>query len=114
MFNTNSVLCQYLHKAAIVVTLATETISRANTTMFACQFSKGDNFYDFLFAFLFSMVYTHKGKSFFQGSEFFQLPEMKIAEIANSVDLDEVAHHEPPHLDLHCLPSRFFLILNMI
>ena len=39
-------------------------------------------------------------------------PETKIAEFANSVDLDEVAH-EPPHLDLHCLPfSR--LILDMI
>ena len=34
-----------------------------------------------------------------------QVPEMKIAEIVNSVDLDEVAHDEPPHLDLHCLPS---------
>ena len=32
-------------------------------------------------------------------------PETKIAEFANSVDLDEVAHNEPPHLDLHCLPS---------
>ena len=32
-------------------------------------------------------------------------PETKIAEFANSVDLDEVAHDEPPHLDLHCLPS---------
>ena len=21
------------------------------------------------------------------------------------IDLDEVAHNEPPHLDLHCLPS---------
>ena len=21
----------------------------------------------------------------------------------NSIDLDEVAHYEPPHLDLHCL-----------
>ena len=30
-----------------------------------------------------------------------------MAEFANSVDLDEVAHHEPPHLDLHCLPSTF-------
>ena len=29
----------------------------------------------------------------------------EIAEFANSVDLDEVAHNEPPHLDLHCLPS---------
>ena len=28
-----------------------------------------------------------------------------IAEFANSVDLDEVAHHEPPQLDLYCLPS---------
>ena len=27
----------------------------------------------------------------------------KIAEFANG-DLDEVSH-EPPHLDLHCLPS---------
>ena len=29
----------------------------------------------------------------------------KKVELANSVDLDEVAHNEPPHLDLHCLPS---------
>ena len=29
----------------------------------------------------------------------------KIAEFANSVDLDEVAQKEPPPLDLHCLPS---------
>ena len=36
----------------------------------------------------------------------FQVPETKIAEFANRVDLDEVAHNEPPHLDLHCLPSR--------
>ena len=28
---------------------------------------------------------------------------------ANWVDLDEVAHNEPPHLDLHYLPSS---ILN--
>ena len=31
--------------------------------------------------------------------------ETQIAEFANSVDLDEVAHHEPPHLDLKWLPS---------
>ena len=36
-----------------------------------------------------------------------KVPETKIAESANSVDLDEVAHTEPPHLDLHCLPSSF-------
>ena len=29
----------------------------------------------------------------------------KNAEFANSIDLDEVAHSEPPHLDLHCMPS---------
>ena len=33
------------------------------------------------------------------------LPERKIAEFADSIDLDEVAHDEPPHLDLHYLPS---------
>ena len=27
--------------------------------------------------------------------------------VANSVNHDEVAHNEPPHLDLHCLPSNF-------
>ena len=27
-------------------------------------------------------------------------------EFANSVNSDEVAHIEPPHLDLHCLRSR--------
>ena len=38
-------------------------------------------------------------------SRLLQVPEAKIAEFANSVDLDEVAHNEPPHLDLHWLPS---------
>ena len=36
-----------------------------------------------------------------------KLPVTKIAEFANSVDLDEVAHNEPPHQDLHGLPSSF-------
>ena len=27
------------------------------------------------------------------------------AEFANNIDFDEVAHNEPPHLDLHCLLS---------
>ena len=34
-----------------------------------------------------------------------KVPETKIAEFAKSQDLNEVAHHEPPHLDLHCFPS---------
>ena len=29
---------------------------------------------------------------------------MVIAEFENSVDLDEVAHNEPPHLDIRCFP----------
>ena len=37
---------------------------------------------------------------------FNSVPETKIAESANSVDLDDEAHNEPPHLDLHCLSSR--------
>ena len=28
--------------------------------------------------------------------------KMKIVEVANSVDLDEVVHNEPSHLDVHC------------
>ena len=30
---------------------------------------------------------------------------------ANRVDPDEVAHDEPPHLDLHCLQIQKFLFL---
>ena len=33
----------------------------------------------------------------------FYVLETKLAEFANNVDLDGVAHNEPPHLDLHCL-----------
>ena len=33
-------------------------------------------------------------------------PKMKRMKFANSADPDEVAHNEPPHLDLHCLPSN--------
>ena len=42
-----------------------------------------------------------------------RIPETKIAEFANSVGLDEVAHNEPLYLDSHCLPSCLW-ILNMI
>ena len=30
---------------------------------------------------------------------------LTVADFANSVHLDEVAHNEPPHQGLHCLPS---------
>ena len=33
------------------------------------------------------------------------VPETKIAEFANSVDVDEVAHNKPPPIDLHCFAS---------
>ena len=36
----------------------------------------------------------------------FKYQRRKKAKFANGLDLDEVAHNEPPHLDLHCLPSR--------
>ena len=28
-----------------------------------------------------------------------------LTKFSNSVDPDEAAHDEPPHLDLHCLPA---------
>ena len=28
----------------------------------------------------------------------------------NSVDLDEVAHYEPPHQDLRCLQTQLFFV----
>ena len=31
------------------------------------------------------------------------ITETKLAEFANSINLDEVVHKEPPHLDLHFL-----------
>ena len=36
--------------------------------------------------------------------------------LANTIESDEVAHNEPPHMGLHCLPSRrmkIFLNLQM-
>ena len=32
---------------------------------------------------------------------------MKTAEFTNSVDPDEVALNEPPHMNIHCYPSVF-------
>ena len=34
-------------------------------------------------------------------------PKEKIVDFANSAAPAEVAHNEPPHLILHCLPSSF-------
>ena len=34
-------------------------------------------------------------------------PNTMIAEFANTADPDEMAHNEPSHQDLQCLPSSF-------
>ena len=41
-----------------------------------------------------------------------KMPETKIADFAKSIDPDEAVHNEPPHLDLHCLPSSLCLMMN--
>ena len=33
-----------------------------------------------------------------------------VIQFANSVDSDKVAHYEPPHLDLYCLPSCLYIL----
>ena len=38
--------------------------------------------------------------------------QTKICTTANSVDPDEMAHYEPSHLDLHCLPFCSSLLTN--
>ena len=50
-------------------------------------------------------IYAVGSFSYFCSFFFSKDPETHIAEFANSIDLDEVAHNEPPHLDLHCLSS---------
>ena len=49
-------------------------------------------------------------------SIYFTLKALKgklYMESANKIDPDEMAHNEPPHLDLPCLPSNLW-ILSMI
>ena len=41
---------------------------------------------------------------------FFKYQRQKQLEFANSLDFDEVAHYEPPHQDLHCLPFCPFVL----
>ena len=33
-----------------------------------------------------------------------------IAEFANNIDLDELAHYVPPHPGLHCLHSPYYIV----
>ena len=43
-------------------------------------------------------------------------PNTTIADFANTVDTNEIAHNEPSHLDLQCLPTSlsFFNIIQFI
>ena len=36
------------------------------------------------------------------------MQKMEVVEFANSVDTDEAAHNELPHLNLCCLPFKAF------
>ena len=40
-------------------------------------------------------------------------PTTKIVTFANSADPDEVAHNEPPHLELHCFPLVFEFMMDI-
>ena len=51
------------------------------------------NFCDFIQVFVFTTNHHLKDE------------KIKIVEVVDSVEPDEVAHHEPPHLDLHCMSS---------
>ena len=37
-----------------------------------------------------------------------------VRDKANSIDPDEVAHNEPPHLDLHCLQFQLASFLPIL
>ena len=66
----------------------------------SANLTNGNTFCDCLFASL------GKKKPFSNNSLLLTLVQgTKVSEFANSVDLDEAAHNEPPHLDLHCLSS---------
>ena len=71
----------------------------------------------FIFASLLNMGQLLKARICSFRSKLFSLalqaPKVKIVELANSVDPDEVAHNEPPYLNLHFLPCNV-RILNMI
>ena len=41
-----------------------------------------------------------------------RVPETKVAELTNREDLDEVAHNEPPHLDLHSCPLVYVFSIS--
>ena len=71
----------------------------------------------FSFSSLFNSLTTEKQTTKFSSANFQKMlsPSYILLRIqrleGNSVDLDEVAHYEPPHQDLHCLQIQLFLSL---
>ena len=49
-------------------------------------------------------------KSFLQALSYWKFKEQRT----NSLDLDEEAHFEPPHLELRCLQIQLFLFFVII
>ena len=49
-------------------------------------------------------LFSFFSSTFLNRNKIFLAPKTKLAKFANSIDPDEVAHNEPPHLGLHCLP----------
>ena len=52
-------------------------------------------------------IYTSKFKEKSVSFKLYLIETIKTRRLPNSVDLDEVAHYEPPHLDLRCLQFSF-------
>ena len=118
-----SVLCIYCYIANdLVITDETDNDGRVTnvlkllhvrldtTKQYFDQFQKGFKPMNVLNVLLLCCIWC----SYIQMSKTFQgklaltpyiITRDETAEFANSVVLDEVAHNEPPHLDLHCLPS---------
>ena len=55
-------------------------------------------------------VYGRVGKIPAQAGNISKVRNENIFESANSVDPNEVAHYEPPHLDLHYLSSKLCIL----
>ena len=59
----------------------------------------------FLYAMIYKTATIWSIKIAMFSINYLKTTETKIAEFANSVDFDDVAHNEPPHLVLHCMSS---------
>ena len=51
-----------------------------------------------------SFFMKHRATYCITHTGYLTLSTRKIDDFANRADLDDVAHNEPPHQELHCLP----------